>query len=363
VNLALAEAIVKAVLYEGYLLYPYRPTALKNQQRWTFGGIYPQAFTEPWSAQTECLCLGGPRTELDVRVRFLHLQDRAIGEIDAGGPELCKVEEPAFHFVERLQVGGRTYYAWQEAVEREASALNLSLVELTGNPRRIEFDFPARQEAEILRNPAGEIAGQIVRRQQAIQGAIEVAAEIVAGKASNPPAHKVSVRISNTTTIDGKDPFSQTRTGPTAALSRDQAALWAFVSTHALVGARDGEFVSLFDPPEALREAADQCRNVGTWPVLVGVEGERDLVLSSPIILYDYPQIAPESAGDLFDGTEIDELLTLRILTLTEEEKQEMRQADERGRELLDRSESLPPETIMRMHGALRSLRRPGEAR
>ena len=49
--------------------------------------------------------------------------------------------------------------------------------------------------------------------------------------------------------------------------------------------------------------------------MLVGEEGERDTMLSSPIILYDYPQIAPESPGSLFDGTEIDEILSLRILT------------------------------------------------
>jgi hydrogenase maturation protease len=120
---------------------------------------------------------------------------------------------------------------------------------------------------------------------------------------------------------------------------------------------REGEFVSLLDPPEALREAAAGCRNVGTYPVLVGDEGERGVMLSSPIILYDYPQIAPESAGELFDGTEIDEILTLRIMTLTDEEKHEMRGADERARRILERTEQLPAEQLMKMHGAMRSLR------
>jgi hydrogenase maturation protease len=116
----------------------------------------------------------------------------------------------------------------------------------------------------------------------------------------------------------------------------------------------------LLDPPAAFREAAAGCQNVGTWPVLVGEEGERDCLLSSPIILYDYPQVAPESAGDHFDGTEIDEMLTLRILTLTEQEKHEMRSVDERARQLLERTETLPAEHLLKLHGVVRSLRRVG---
>jgi len=96
---------------------------------------------------------------------------------------------------------------------------------------------------------------------------------------------------------------------------------------------------------------------VGTWPVLVGNEGDFDTLLSSPIILYDYPQIASESAGDLFDGTEIDEILALRILTLTEDEKNEMRNSDDRARRILERTEALPMEHFMKLHGALRGLR------
>jgi hydrogenase maturation protease len=80
-------------------------------------------------------------------------------------------------------------------------------------------------------------------------------------------------------------------------------------------------------------------------------------MLSSPIILYDYPQVAPESAGDLFDSTEIDEILTLRILTLTDEEKREMRSVDERARAILERTETLPAEQLMKLHGAVRGLR------
>jgi hydrogenase maturation protease len=141
-------------------------------------------------------------------------------------------------------------------------------------------------------------------------------------------------------------------------LSRDQVLLKSLVSVHSILRASGGEFVSLLDPPEAWKDAAASCRNSGAWPVLAGDEGQRDVILAAPIILYDYPQIAPESAGDLFDGTEIDEILALRILTLTDEEKQEVRSGDERARRILERTEMLPPEHFEKLHGTLRGLRR-----
>ena len=78
-------------------------------------------------------------------------------------------------------------------------------------------------------------------------------------------------------------------------------------------------------------------------------------MLSSPIILYDYPAIAPESPGDLFDGTEIDEILTLRVLTMTDQEKEEARSTDARAGRLLDRAELLAPEQFAKLHGVFRA--------
>src|SRR4051812_29544661 len=88
--------------------------------------------------------------------------------------------------------------------------------------------------------------------------------------------------------------------------------------TRRSAGGEGGGLVPLMDPPEGRGEEAAACRNVGTWPVLIGAEGQSDMMLSSPIILYDHPQVAAESQGDFFDGTEIDEMLTLRVLTLTD---------------------------------------------
>jgi hypothetical protein len=119
----------------------------------------------------------------------------------------------------------------------------------------------------------------------------------------------------------------------------------------------DGAFVSMLDPPSGAREAAAGCRNDGTFPVLVGDEGSSDVVLSSPIVLYDHPAVAPESEGDYCDATEIDEILALRVLTLTDEEKAEARGTDARAAAIVDRCDDMPPEVWARLHGAIRSLR------
>ena len=142
-----------------------------------------------------------------------------------------------------------------------------------------------------------------------------------------------------------------------ATANLDNALLCSLISAHILLGVRGGEFVSLLDPPECWREVAAACRNVGVWPVLVGAPGQTDTMLASPIILYDYPQVAPESPGDFFDGTEIDEMLTLRILTLTGEEKRAMAAVDEKARGLLTRTETLAREQLLGLHGTIRDAR------
>lgn len=91
--------------------------------------------------------------------------------------------------------------------------------------------------------------------------------------------------------------------------------------------------------------------------MLIGDKGRQDTVLSAPIILYDYPQIAPESPGDFFDLTEIDELLTLRTMTLTDDEKREVRGTDSRAAAVLDRADGLPEEILARLHGSVRYFR------
>lgn len=327
-NQPMMDRIAHAVLYEGYILYPYRPST-KNRQRWTFGGLFPRDYcrdgSDNWAMQTECLLEGNDETIVQIKVRFLHLLDRQIGVGD----------ESDFRPVESLQVGARLLQTWQEAVERLVDLGELELGTLT-RPLRREVAFDGCKSIEPVHEE--QVAGVIVREQQQVLCGVEVVAE-----RAGSGLFKLRVRVENHT--------------PSAGRNRDDALLRALVSTHTLLGSRGGGFVSLIDPPGHCRAAAESCQNIGTWPVLVGAPGATDTMLSAPIILYDYPQVAPESPGDLFDATEIDEILSLRIMTLTEDEKQQAAALDERARALLERTETLAHEQLMGLHGTMRGLK------
>lgn len=329
------------------MLYPYRPSSVKNQQRWNFGVLCPRSYSEAqkgseaWTMQTECLVEGSSLTGLEVRVRFLQLVARSVGELTTPLRELLPGKTPEFRFVERLAVNGRVYQPWQEAIERQLCLPVYNVEALCRRPVQDIFSFSAEKKFEYLSDDGGRIVGVIVRQRRAICGSIEVASE-----RGEQGVFKISVLIRNTT------PFESSPNS-----TRDEALISSMASAHTVLGVKDGKFVSMIAPQEQLIAQAANCKNVGTWPVLIGEEGQCDTMLSSPIILYDYPQIAPESAGDLFDGTEIDEILSLRIMTLTDDEKREMSQSDERARQMLERTETMPVEQLMKLHGALRGLR------
>ncbi|MBV8695620.1 MAG: hypothetical protein JO125_03790 [Chloroflexi bacterium] len=336
------KEIANAVLYEGYLLYPYRHSAIKNRQRWTIGIVYPREYSEangaiePWMMHTECLISGGPDVSLDVIVRFLHLLVRTeVRPETASAPSQAQIEANEWGLASRLANEPR-----EEGVEREVSAQNLSLNALLAQQQRIEIAFPAGRTVEPLSSPAPSGATEIVREQQAVAGALIIGAEQI-----GPELFKLTIQIENLT------PDTAEVTGRFNAIF-----LRSFISTHALLQVHGGKFISLLEPPEELKETVQGCKNVRTWPVLVGNEGEYDTMLSSPIILYDYPQIAPESPGALFDGTEIDEILMLRIMTLSDEEKEQIKQGDEHARQILERTESISPEQFMKLHGVIRSM-------
>lgn len=341
----LVQRIADAILYEGYILYPYRPS-VKNRQRWSFGGLYPEAYcraqgdAEVAGNQTECLVRGGQNTVLEILVRFLHLTARQVGELAPPLAEWPDSAEPPFRPVETLKIGNKLYQTWQEAEERRFDLGSLELGELGVRPLRKTITFPGRRWLEPLAGPGGELVGVLAREQQSVTAVAEIAATQV-----EEGLFRFTLRVLNDTGLEEGKP-----------ITRDQALLRALVSTHAILGVCGGEFASLLEPPDEWTEAAAACRNIGAWPVLVGETGQKDTMLSSPIILYDYPRIAPESPGDLFDGTEIDEILTLRILTLTDEEKEAMAAVDERARALLARTESLAGEQLCQLHGAVRGL-------
>src|SRR6476646_9220981 len=109
-NLGAVEQIAKAVLYEGYMLYPYRPSSVKNQQRWNFGVLCPQSYSEAqkgseaWTMQTECLVEGSSMAGLEVRLRFLQLVSRIVGELTMPATELLPGEVPEFRLVHKLEL-------------------------------------------------------------------------------------------------------------------------------------------------------------------------------------------------------------------------------------------------------------------
>jgi hypothetical protein len=301
--------IADAVLYEGYLLWPYRKSALKNRQRFTFGGVHPPAWEEPSSMQAQVLLEGPEDADVEVRVRFLQLLRRQVLRHSSRGAE----PEP----VEQLEADGRRWVSWDEATERELS------------PGPIEV--PAGERREQI--PGGEV----VRSWRSLEGTIELARERLGAA-----LERVTVSVANTSSWTGDD--------------REDALRQTFCSTHAILRARGATWVSATDPPPRLRAEAATCRNAGVWPVLVGDQRDRGTILASPIILPDHPEVAAESPGDLFDSSEIDQMLVLNILAMTDEERREMRDCDPRGREILERTEALTPEQMMLLNGAVREL-------
>jgi hypothetical protein len=324
--------IADAVLYEGYILWPYRRSAMKNRQRWTFGGVYPETHTrrhrdDPSLMRAEVLLEAGPEAVIDVRLRFLHVVERRV----------ARVHGDALEFVDELLAGGERHLAWDEAVEREVTATGLAL-DGVGAGARIAIDVPVGQEREAVEEADGRDAGAVVRGWRPLSGTL-----LVQAARAGDGLWRVSAEVTNTSPWEGGD--------------REDALRQTFVSTHAVLHAPAGAWVSPTDPPEALRPAVDRCVNTGVWPVLVGEPCDRTTILASPIILEDHPQVAAESPGDFFDGGEIDQMLVLNVLALTDEEKAEMRATDPRARQILERTAAMEPEDLMRLNGRLRDLR------
>jgi hypothetical protein len=245
-----------------------------------------------------------------------------------------------FEKVDSLEIGEKRFQPWQEAIEREIDLGNFSIADLLSRTEKTSA-FERDEQEEFLHDSEGNVAGVLWRRRQGIAVSIEMSVTQLADE-----LFKLTIQIINRTPL------------PDAAQkSRDEMLLNSLISTHTILGIENGQFVSQTDPPPALKEHVATCKNIGAWPVLVGTEPERDTILSSPIILSDYPEIAPESPGDLFDGLEIDEILTLRILTLTDEEKKTAAAMDERVAQLLQRTEALARQQMMNLHGAIRGMK------
>lgn len=328
-NIDRAREVADAVLYEGYLLYPYRASSSKNQSRWQFGVLSPPdalkaGLDEDASMSMQCILDSAVSSDspptLLFHLRFLQLQRRQV--LDEHGEE-----------VSGLESGGESWISWDEAIEQEL-AIPASLADLAqGFTHPVAVD--GGEDVEVLKAEDGATIGHIARRRW-------------------PLAAHVSARITRLGTyLRLEVGVENVHTEPSA--NKDESIRHSFIGTHLMIEAHGTDFVSLLEPPDGARDAVAQCAQRRCWPVLAGEPGDTDLLLGLPIILYDYPEIAAESAGALFDATEIDEILTLRVLTMTDAEKAEARATDPRAREIIDRCDEMTPETLQQLHGVLRS--------
>ena len=315
-----ARTIADAVLYEGYLLYPYRSTSSKNQSRWQFGVLGPPGAAESGIGEEDTLTSqflvdGGGK--LSVVIRFLQLQTRHA-EKDLGSGH--------FEAVPELISGTQSWVTWDEAVECELTFGPFHL----DDPRR-HWTLPVR--AQAARDIEYVEGGRLIRTRREVHGTLTISAQ--------PDDRLIRVMLTVRNTGGG-------------AADKDAAIATSMIGTHVIAEVTGGTFVSLLDPPEAAADAVARCEQHRCFPVLAGPPGDHALLLVSPIILYDHPEIAEQSEGSLYDSTEIDEILTLRVMTMTDEEKAQARATDPLAAQIIDRCDSMSPEAMQRLHGVLR---------
>ncbi|MFI5891016.1 hypothetical protein ACIA5D_12980 [Actinoplanes sp. NPDC051513] len=314
-----ARAVADAVLYEGYLLYPYRASAAKNRSRWQFGVLGPPAAASPAFAEAPAMamrCLLSPRVRgaaLTIRLRFLQLQAREV--VDASG-----------QLVPSLRLGDETVLSWDEAVEHELT-FDYAVPSPAAPSSPDKSDFPVLVAGGVSEEPIGA-AGRIVRRRWPLTARLRVLAE------RDGAFLRLTVEVANE--------------HPAPVGDKDDAIRHSLLGAHLLIEAHDATFVSMQDPPPSAADAAARCLQERCWPVLAGSD---TVLLGAPIILYDNPAVAPQSPGALFDATEIDEILTLRVMTMTDDEKAEARATDPRAATIVDRCDALSPAGLQSLHG------------
>jgi hypothetical protein len=315
------RAVADAVLYEGYLLYPYRSTSSKNQSRWQFGVLGPpgaasSGIGEEPGMSSEVLVRPDGDARLTIIVRCLQLQHRQLEAVVEGG----------YRPVDELVVAGTQWITWDEAIEREVELGPYSVDELLEG-RAVPVDFDGGTDTEPLDE------GRVIRTRWALHGVLDLSAQRVDGL--------VRVRINVRNTAE-------------PATDKDTAIRTSFIGAHQILTIQGAQFVSLLEPSDEDTAAAAGCKHSRCFPVLAGLSGETDTVLVSPIILYDYPEVAEQSGGALFDSTEIDEILSLRIMTMTDEEKTQARATDPMAAAIIDRCDAMSPADMQQLHGILR---------
>ncbi|WP_029111090.1 hypothetical protein [Mycobacterium sp. URHD0025] len=317
-----ALAVADAVLYEGYLLYPYRANSAKNQCRWQFGVLGPTGAEragvgEDSSLSAQLVVRPQDRPQITILVRFLQLQRRSAER---------RRDDDTFEPVGEFTAGARSWLSWDEAVEHQLAFGPFDTADLVA-PQTHPIVVAAGTDIEIVEG------GRLVRSRRELRGELTIAAEPDDGLV------RLTVAVRNCAQ---------------AAVDKEEAIALSFIGTHLVTEVTEGEFVSLLEPDESAAAAVSRCTRHRCFPVLAGPPGDHGLMLVSPIILYDHPEIADQSEGALYDSTEIDEILTLRIMTMTDEEKAHARATDPLAAAIIDRCDSMSPDAMLNLHGVLR---------
>ena len=270
-------------------------------------------------------------------MRCLQVQARTLERVAAADER--SGAETRFVPTDELEAGGSRLVPWDEALEHEIDLPELALLPLAAASAQVEFVLPAARDTELVRDTHDCVIGRVTRVREEVRGRVRACAFWAEG-----PADLLQLAVTVENTTDWFEPGS----------TREVVTRHSIVAAHTMLAIEGGRFVSLLDPPADAAGAVAGCTNAGAFPVLVGAPGATDLVLSSPIILYDYPAIAPESPGDLYDSTEIDEILALRVLTLTDDEKAEARATDRRAAAIVDRCDAMDTADFAHLHGTMR---------
>jgi hypothetical protein len=211
-----------------------------------------------------------------------------------------------------LQASGERH----EAEERSLELGPVTLAELGRGPLREQFSFPME---------GGELSGHIAMRAELL----------------GPELARLRLCVHNETEM---------RADP-AEVTRGEALHRSLISTHPLLEVEVGRFVSPLEREGPEGEAALGSEPINTFPVLLG---DRDAaVLGAAIMLPDHPELAPESLGNLFDNTEIEEALLLHVHALSDDERREIAGQDSAVREMIERAEATTGDDILGLHGRL----------
>ena len=337
---SILENLTRTLLYEGYALYPYHRSAIKNQKPVPFGGVFPgdyNAYNEHAHStmQTQCMVKGREDLLINIDVRFLHLKKIELFE------HVIQKENTYDDFVPvyNLSINENLYQSGWQTIERRLSTGHLTISGLM-KKKVILIEFDSIYDSKNLIDQNGEVTAKQISSASAIKGAVVIEA---APLENMQDAFRITVNIANTTPVENAE-----------AVSRDEVISQSFLSTHTILKTTDAEFISHQNPGEKWKASIAACQNINTWPILI--DESNSTLLSSPIILYDYPQINPQSQGDLFDSTEIEEALLLHVNLLSDEEKKRIGQSDEKLQAMLQKVSEITPEELINFHSGLKNI-------